>query len=70
MKNIRKCGVCECDIKIKKERLNTNSAGDNNFIYTSDDGVYFEEGKAWFCFSCWNEMTKDIFGKFKGEKDE
>lgn len=68
MNKKRFCAVCDCEINIKKERLNTNSAGDNNFIYTSEDGVYFEEGKTWFCCSCYSIMLKGVdFEKIKND---
>lgn len=56
----RKCGVCGKEIEIKREKLSMGQSK-NTEIYSSEEGVYFEDGNVWFCNDCWDYMTKDIF---------
>lgn len=60
MNNTRNCEICGKELKIFKERI-VRSKGNPTSIYTSDDGIYFEEGDVWFCNCCYDEMTEHIF---------
>lgn len=68
MKSKRKCEICECVINIKKERIKSQK-GKKMDIWTSDEGVYFEEGNCWFCFNDFKAMTDPVFKKYEKKHD-
>lgn len=60
--NIRFCKLCETTIKTIKEIFGSKSkTTKSKQIITSQEGVYFEDGKVWFCNDCW----KLVNGEFK-----
>jgi hypothetical protein len=61
-KDKRKCEVCEKEIEVYKEyNLKGAKSVKSSGEWFSDDGVYFEESKIWFCLDCWKELTKEKF---------
>ena len=62
-KMVRKCAVCEKDIKIFKVKhipIKKNSDGPMRYssILKSKEGMRF--GITWFCNDCWNEIKTKI----------
>jgi len=56
-KKIVNCEVCEKQLKTKVERI-AHGQLNQRTISTSNEGVYLDEHKAWFCDSCWRELVK------------
>jgi hypothetical protein len=63
----RECEICGEKFEVNKEVI-MGKGNKRTEIYFSEEGVYFEDGKVWFCNSCFNEMTKEVFNKFKGKQ--
>ena len=56
MSEKRTCKVCKKKIEAKTEYEGSH----NKFSrICSEEGVYFQDGKCWFCNDCWKEMTED-----------
>ena len=57
VKEIKRCEICDKEIEIKKERVISNNGKSNSStLLYSDDGVYYEEGRCWFCSEHWEEL--------------
>ncbi len=55
------CRTCGEVLRVSSEITHTEVSGLKHKpkqISTSDDGVYFEEGKAWFCNECWDKVNE------------
>lgn len=63
MKYKRFCKLCNKIINVIQEKLGHKSKHNKSMqICTSEEGVYFSDGKAWFCNKCWKLVSK---GEFK-----
>jgi len=58
----RMCKVCKKEITVELNRMGykqwVGKIGTRKRIITSVEGVYFDEGKVWFCNGCWEEVRK------------
>ena len=59
------CEICECELEIKTEKVRKSGKGYSEIEY-SDEGVYFEDDKVWFCNMDWKMMVDPIFVNLEG----
>ena len=75
--HICECKICEKQVIVRTERIGQkgNKKTKSKQMVTSKDGVYFSEGRAWFCNKCWElvlgkKETKKRKQKRGNKKDE
>ena len=60
-KVFKPCEICKRKLEIKKEKIGSSKGKSSASTLTySDDGVYFEDGKVWFCNKCNSEIHDNI----------
>jgi len=58
-KVFKPCEICKRKLEIKKDKIGSGKGKSSvSSLSYSDDGVFYEDGKVWFCNSCYSELFK------------